>query len=173
MALFSGEVTLNVAVTAGEFNVLATPVDADQDGKLDVKKGSEFGTPFVIVDEEKTNLQDNSIVLDRMTPGDWISFKITVKNNSDIAVKCLPKIVKEDELSQYLSVSWRTNENEEFKSESTDALYIGAENGNNELTFEVKITLSKDMTAAQGAGKIGNIKYIVEAWQSNAEKPNT
>ena len=184
MALFSGEVTMNVAVTAGSFEVVATPADRDNNGELDFDRGStingqETGKPFVVVNNEETSFIDNEISLAKFTPGDWISFKIDVTNNSDIAIKCQPEIEKNsNDLTQYLEVFWRqdvdgttnafVNENNTPNAQAIEVL------PGKTITLEVKISMPENVTAAQLKNNAtGTIVYNVVAWQSNAEKPAT
>ena len=179
MALFSGEVTLNVAVTAGSFEVVATPVDSNNDNKLDVNRGSmingqETGKPFVTV--TSTDFDTNDISLAKFTPGDWISFKILVKNNSDIAILCQPEINKEDDkISKFLDVSWRLEGATDYINEASTPGSAAIEVDVGEtITLEVRISMDEKWTAADLKGyEKGNVQYNVVAWQSNAEKPNT
>ena len=174
MALFSGEVKLDVVVKAGEFDVVATPV-VDENGELEVNKGSVLGDD-VDAFVEVESVSGNTINLSKMAPGDWISFQIKVENNSDIAVKCQPKIVNEGDLAQYITIEWKT-ENGQYTSDTDSIMsipaYDSANPENSTKIFDVRITLSKDTTTAQGAGKEANVTYYVEAWQGNVEtNPN-
>lgn len=180
-AMFTADVGMNVVVKAGNFDVVATPVDADSDDKLDISRGSiingvETGTPFVVVNQNETDLLKNTISLANMTPGDWISFKIMVKNNSDIAILCQPEIERNDnDLSKFLTVSWRVDGSSTYITEADTPTSAAIPVTSKEtITLEIRIALDEKWTAADLKNfSEGQVNYYVHAWQSNvSENPN-
>lgn len=77
-ALFTSESSVNIAVTAGKVDVVATIGDP----QAAVLENSGLTSPNVTAKKV-----GNTVVLDKMTPGDVVTFKIHIKNNSTVAVK--------------------------------------------------------------------------------------
>ena len=77
-ALFSSEDSVNIAVTSGKVEVVATI------GELNAAVLENSGLTGPNVAASKNG---NTVTLDNMTPGDVVSFKIHIKNNSTVAVK--------------------------------------------------------------------------------------
>lgn len=92
-ALFTSNSIFNVAITAGNLKVTATPVDADQDGNVDFAVNTEFAGKLPI-GEASFDPQNNNITIVRMVPGDYVQFAINVKNEGNIAVDCSVKFAK-------------------------------------------------------------------------------
>ena len=93
-ALFTSEQTINVAVTAGNVDVVAeideTSIQTKSLG-LDTAYATyatrtDFENGGAVSFEENTDGSVNyqSLVIERMTPGDSIKFNIDVTNNSDV-----------------------------------------------------------------------------------------
>ena len=89
-ALFTSNSIFNVAITAGNLKVTATPVDANQDGAVDFAVNTEFAGKLPI-GEASFDSQKNDITIVRMVPGDYVKFAINVKNEGNIAVDCSVK----------------------------------------------------------------------------------
>ena len=93
LALFSGEAKMNVAVTAGELKVTATPIDGD-DGDNDVDFETATTIPGKLPMVVPT-ASGNTIGLSNMVPGDSVTFKVRVDNSGTIATECKVMIEQE------------------------------------------------------------------------------
>lgn len=82
-ALFTSEDKVNIAVTSGKVSVEATLSDPVES----VIEGSGVSSPNVVAE-----LDGNSVALNNMTPGDRVTFTITVENKSTVAVKYRTKV---------------------------------------------------------------------------------
>ena len=111
-AIFTGEASVNIAVTSGKVNVTAT-VDNLKLYSLDNIDTNTFtGT-----ETERTNegtflnngtatLSGNKLSLDRLTPGDRVTFVVSIKNESNVTIKYRTLFaVKDSGLFEALKVS--------------------------------------------------------------------
>lgn len=89
-ALFTKETSVNIAVTAGKLDVTAT-IDEDnvQYRSLNetFKKESELGRATHFANGGSAEFVDGKLSLKNMTPGDAVSFNVTVTNLGEVAVK--------------------------------------------------------------------------------------
>ena len=150
-ALFTSESQVNVAVTSGEVSVLATASNLQYTSDL----GSTIG---------QATLSDkaDSITVEGFTPGDRVSFDITVANESTVAINYRTVVTISDELAPALEVSFDDEKSEGHKSAWTK-LDAGAD--------PEKVTVSIYFPDADNnndyMGKTCNISYVVEAVQGN------
>ena len=116
-ALFTSKSETNIAVTAGNVDVVASvkdfklySVEANPNGTIVDENGGKYEY------EERTDdkfanggtaVQNGSVItLDKVTPGDKISFGIQATNNSDVAVQCryIIQCIEGEELMEGLVV---------------------------------------------------------------------
>ncbi len=161
-ALFTSESTVNVAVTSGKVNVVATIAEQ---GELQ----STLGEPL---HESTVTYGDGTVTLDKIVPGDFVEFSIAVENHSDVAIKyrTVLKAVEDNGLWDGLEVTATIGE---------DAVQLGygnwtemapaAEDGDNRIHI-VNVKVSLPETAGnEYQGKSCTFAYTVEAVQGNAE----
>ena len=165
-ALFTSESAVNIAVTSATVNVQATI------GELTLSS-TVGGVTTAGVDGKWVNggtakVDGDKITLDKMTPGDTVSFEITVTNYSDVAVKARTVYHAEGELFgdgglvvdgfgevQNTGVTlWKT-------------LAAASETGSVVETYSVSITLPED-AGNKYQNKTAAIQFGVEAVQGNA-----
>ncbi len=75
-ALFTSESTVNVAVTSGTVDVTATVEN--------FVKGSELGENL---SETDISYVGNSVTMNRIVPGDFVTFDLRIHNASNVTVK--------------------------------------------------------------------------------------
>lgn len=89
-ALFTKETSVNIAVTAGKLDVTAT-IDEDnvQYRSLNetFKTETELGRATHFANGGSAEFVDGKLSLKNMTPGDAVSFNVTVTNLGEVAVK--------------------------------------------------------------------------------------
>ena len=98
-ALFTSESGVNVAINSGKVEVSAhaenlylySPTCINTDGTVADGTNAATGTTFQN-GGTATITNGNEIVLDRMTPGDKVTFDIVVKNNSSVTIQYQTKI---------------------------------------------------------------------------------
>ena len=155
-ALFTSESEVNVTVTSGKVSVLATAGD--------VTYGSTYGSTLGNVTKN-----GNEIILENVTPGDFVDFTITVDNQSTVAVKyrTVVTISGDAELTGALVVSFGGKTSAEATS---DWATIGTDEG--DATVNVHISLPEDADN-DCQGKTCTITYVVEAVQGNYVEQTT
>ena len=111
-AIFTSESKVNIAVTSGKVNVTAT-VDNLRLYSLDnidlatltgtEKERTEEGT---FINGGTAGLTGNALTLDRLTPGDRVTFDVNIANNSNVTVKYRMRISIADDtgLANYLNI---------------------------------------------------------------------
>ncbi len=91
-ALFTSESKTNIAITSGKVEVVATIENFDvysptliwEDGT--VKDDTNAAAAGVFVNGGTATLEGAKLTLDKMTPGDKVTFQIKITNNSNVAV---------------------------------------------------------------------------------------
>jgi len=183
-ALFTSQSKTNIAVTSGNVDVVASvkdfklySVEANSNGTIVDENGGKYeyvdrtteGT-FV---NGGTAVQNGSMIeLDKITPGDKISFGIQATNNSDVAIQCryIIQCVEGEELMEGLVVYINDVPYQSLKSYTSawTALAVGesiTDNGNVEIVIELPVTAGNEY---QGKKDVA-INVLVEAVQSNAD----
>ncbi len=178
-ALFTSESKTNIAITAGKVSVVATfnnlktysGVELTGDPATDVvKETAEVG---VFTNGGTAKIENNELVLDKMTPGDKVGFDLTVKNESDVKAKCRT-IIKAAEDNGLFSGLKVTIGEEEFNGLTSVSSIEELEVGSEDKTVHVTIELPSD-AGNEYQGKSTKISYAVEAYQGNAaiEEPES
>ena len=150
-ALFTSESQVNVAVTSGEVSVLATASNLQYTSDL----GSTLG---------QATLSDkaDSITVEGFTPGDRVSFDITVANESTVAINYRTVVTISDELAPALEVSF-----DDVKSEGHKSAWTKLDAGADPEKVTVSIYFPDADNNNDYMGKTCNISYVVEAVQGN------
>ncbi len=168
-ALFTSESNVNIAVTSGKVDVVAsvdeTSVQTKQLDK-DYVDGIEntYGGGIVIA--------DGNITIPNIVPGDGIKFSIKVENNSTIAIKYRTVLTCTDAgLLNGLNIQINgQNYSGTFTGSSKVSAWTELAVGKTLDTIEVTIELEDRKDNNQYQGKSVEISYKVEAVQGNAEK---
>ena len=103
-ALFTSESGVNVAINSGKVEVLAyaenldlySPTCINTDGTVDNATDAATETTFKN-GGTATITNGNEIVLDKMTPGDKVTFDIVVVNNSNVTIQYQTKIALDED----------------------------------------------------------------------------
>ena len=151
-ALFTSNSEVNVTISSAK-------VDIDVEASGLVYK-STLGETLL----GSANLDGNVITLENLVPGDYVTFTLTVTNNSTVAVnyRALINVVENKGLLDGLVISY----NEAFAS-SWDVLAASTEeDGTTVKTVTVRIELPED-AGNEYQGKSCKLAYVVEAVQGN------
>lgn len=160
-ALFTSESQVNIAVTSGKVDVVASVEN------LKLRTTLTSGN---LAETSATN-DGNVITLDKIVPGDYVTFDIRIHNNSDVSVQYRTIITKVEDQGLWsgLEVSFDEVKFEGINAVKTDwkALAVGAD----DTIVKVKVALP------EGAGNIYQktsckFAYTVEAAQGNADMPS-
>lgn len=179
-ALFTSESKVNVAVSSGNVEVVATVKD------LKVYSPTRIdGTTKEITDATNAANNDtltfanggtattngNELVLDRMMPGDYVTFKIEVKNKSNVSIQYRTVIEKLADTGLWNGLVVKFNDVTYNGVNAKKTEWIKTEAGEGDFTVDVKIELP---TTAGDIYQDTSCKlaYTVEAVQGNADMPS-
>ena len=180
-ALFTSESTTNIAVTSGKVDVVATidkdslatysgenltgNAEADVD-KIKPTKDIDGGTNGKFITGGTATIDGGDLKLDKMVPGDKVTFTINVKNNSTVKVKYRTVFKKSADDGLF----------EKLKVTVDDVVFTGSENKNgiyrnllpetDPEAIKVSVELPSDVDNCQGTSC--TLTNVVEAIQGNA-----
>ena len=169
-AIFTSESKVNIAVTGGKVNVTAT-VDNLRLYSLDnIDLATLTGTEKErtaegkFLNEGTATLSGNTLSLDKLTPGDKVTFDIDIANNSDVTVKYRTLLsVRDSGLFEALEVSigGRT------AGSASDWTVKNAGEGiaSEQCSIELPVSATDEYQ-----GKSCQIDFIVEAVQGNVDE---
>lgn len=175
-ALFTSQSQVNVAVTSGNVDVVAS-VDGG------IKYTSSLGT--VLPQSGATLAEDgNTITISNMVPGDTATFNIRITNNSTVNVKYRTRFVQQNGADSELLKALKIQVEHVAENEvSTASLSRGAnsvvtpygklEPGSDDMLLKVTITMPEDVTAEKYEGVTCALTYMVEAVQANGKLDDT
>ena len=168
-ALFTSESKVNVAVTAGTVKVTATASEPELSSTL----GNN-------VTETSASLENNTITLDKIVPGDVVEFDIVIHNESDVTVnyRTALKLISGEKLWGGLEVTIEQEQTEDVPSvfaldgeEETDTVatpYGTMIPGCADITLHVTVTLPVE-AGNEYQGESCKFAYVVEAVQGNSD----
>ncbi len=177
-ALFTSESKTNIAVTSGKVAVNATlsdlrlfsgkadslvgDVSIDADNIIETTQDGKFTTGgTATLDDEKRNLTISNVV-----PGDKVTLKINVKNESNVNVKyrTIIKAVNNTGLFEGLTVKLA---NQEYHGNTLVSKYATLQKDSDDMVLDVEIGLPSDKKN-EFQDKSTTISFTVEAIQGNA-----
>ena len=173
-ALFTSKSSVNIAITSGNVEVTATatelkvylPKAVSEDGIADATDASDGESTFA--NGGTATLDGNTVTLKNMTPGDKASFKITVKNESTVAVKYRTRleVLSDEGLFSALKIDIGG-----FSGMNITPWQNLAADVRDVAEFECSVELPASATS-EYKNKTCAIAYTVEATQGNAETAN-
>ena len=174
-ALFTSQSRVDVAVTSGKVDVVAS-VDGE------ISYTSSLGT--VLPQSSATLAEDsNTITISNMVPGDTITFNIRITNNSTVDVNYRTRFGQQNgtgsDLLKALKIQVEHVAEDAAEDEpATASLMRGAnsvvtpygklEPGSDDMLLKVTITMPEDVAAEKYEGVTCTLIYMVEAVQANA-----
>ena len=186
-ALFTSESKVNIAVTSGNVEMIAA-IDNIQTWSLEDDKTSAGRTDGTFTQGGSASFDANtaSFTINKIIPGDKVSFDITATNESNVAVQYRYKIVCEEglELMSGLLVTINENEYNFLKSYTSPwasleaeasvpnvavSIELPAEAGNEFQELVTKITVTVE--AVQGNASVTGEKEVVffDLWDGTAD----
>lgn len=175
-ALFTSESKVNIAVTSGKVDFVATvsgltlysPTGIDQNGA--VVDSTTAATATTFANGGTATVDGNAITLANITPGDKVSFSIDVTNNSTVAIQYRTILACEMDNGLFAGLVVTINgEDYTGTTKVSDYTTVAAGSGN----FAIPVTIELPATAGNAyQGKSAKISYKVEAVQQNASTTN-
>lgn len=175
-ALFTDEAKTNVAVTSGKVDVVATveniqlysPKTIGENGTIldntNIANGNVFANGGTV------SVNENTVTLDKIVPGDYVTFDIVVENKSNVSIQYRTIIKKLEDTGLWSGLKVTIDEslyNGETKKSEWAELAVGAPN----MVISVKIELPAE-AGNEYQDKTCTFAYVVEAAQANAQMPS-
>ena len=176
-ALFMDDTKINIAVTAGNLEVIASI----EDGKLltqspgDQTEFSRNDGSFANGGSAMIDPEDSSnILISSMTPGDKLRFNIDVQNNSDIAIRYRVKWFSnasetDVDLADALNVTVQVNDELQLNMTERESAYYNVDAHGEITTLTVTVEFPDRADNNDFRGAKANLSFVVEAVQQYAE----
>ncbi len=177
-ALFTSESKTNIAVTSGTVDVTATILDlktysgVNLTGDATTDTISETAEAGKFTNGGTATLSDNTLTLDKVTPGDKVTFTIKLENKSNVAIKYRTVITceEDDGLLSGLEFTIGGTSFDGLKNKSVwKELSANETIEDNSLDCVVNLPSSAGNTYKE---KTCKVSYTVEAVQGNAATTN-
>ena len=172
-AIFTSESKVNIAVTSGKVNVTAT-VDNLRLYSLDnIDLATLTGTEKErtaegkFLNEGTATLSGNTLSLDKLTPGDRVTFNVNIANNSNVTVKYRMRISIADDTGLANQLKIKIGDYTGMGISAWEALEV--KSADKDLACEIELPTK---AADEYQGKACKIAFTVEAVQGNAETVN-
>ena len=177
-ALFTSESKTNIAVTSGTVDVEASiselktysGVDLTGDATTDTISETAEDGKFTNGGTAKINETTGDLELDKVTPGDKVTFQITVKNNSNVAIKYRTIISCEDDTGLFSGLEFTINENK-FDGLNNKSNWTQMASSGTIATLDCEVNLPSD-AENEYQDTSCKVSYTVEAVQGNAATSN-
>ncbi len=174
-AIFTSESKVNIAVTSGKVNVVATIPEKNLklSSLSDIDPVTFTGTT-VDRTAEKTflaggtaTLNGNTLTLDRIMPGDKAEFVIIIHNDSNVNVQFRTMVKAENDNGLFAGLNFKICESENVAVSSWQTMAVGAE----DIVYGCYVELPASAGNAY-QDKACNLVFAVEAVQANVKTKN-
>ena len=181
-ALFTSNSEVNIAVTSGKVNLIAT-IDEDSmqlysatpdvNGTLVDENGATYSYLNVTENQAFTNggtaaINGNALTLETVTPGDKVTFKINLTNNSNIPVQYRVKVACTYGTELFYGLVFGIDGTDFSKVISYTSAWNALE-AEEQITDPVEVSVELPISAGNRyQDKTCKIVYTVEAVQGNA-----
>ncbi len=156
-ALFTDEAPVNISVTSGKVDVVAT-VENYEYSYDDRLTGAN-------ADIKITENEDGTYAVENMLPGDKIDFDVKVTNDSTVAIQYQVNVIVEGELSEALETEISKGTQVLAQNEKTPWTYLKAGEQIEDISVNVQLPME---TTSVYQTKTATIAIIVSAVQGNA-----
>ena len=174
-ALFTSQSEVNVAVTSGKVNVIANINDLElysvvsnpTDGTIVDEYGFKYDQPKQndkFYNGGTATIAGNVLTLDRVTPGDKVTFNIKIDNNSDVATqyRTLVYCTENDGLLSGLEIGLNGNTFNGFAYTAWAPLAAGSDIADVAVSVELPVNKGNEYQETKAS-----LCFIVEAVQGN------
>jgi predicted ribosomally synthesized peptide with SipW-like signal peptide len=165
-ALFTSESKVNVAVTSGKVEVVATADNLQVGSSLDSALGeAKFETVAGI----------QTLTISNFVPGDYVSFDIHVQNNSNVGIKyrTVLSVTEEADTALFEALDVRFGENAaKYDGKTQRSAWVDLAPTNHPQKVTVTVSFPDAVNNNDFMGKTCTISYKVEAVQGNANAVN-
>ena len=163
-AIFTSESKVNIAVTSGKVDVVATIDETSAQTKQLYDEVYTAGKDHMYQGE--VEFTEDGLSLKKLLPGDGIKFNIVVKNNSNVTVKYRPIIGCANSTGLFEGLAFNVN-GAEYDGSTTISAYEVIEIGSNVVTVPIAIELP-EAAGNEYQDTSCSVYFKVEAIQANA-----
>ena len=163
-ALFTSEDSVNIAVSSGRLEVIATINDELSLSSFGVEcAGNTFANGGT------AKIEGDTLYLTNITPGDSVSFTISIDNNSNIAIQYRVGMSKKGDLAtQFTSEAVINNTTYTISGIPCATPWVAVEPNGTIGDVKVTVTLPESVTNNYQNSN-ASISFVVEAIQGNAQ----
>ena len=173
-ALFTSESKTNIAVSSGTVDVEATISDLKTYSGVNLTGNPEADTisetavngTFTNGGTAEINEITGDLELDKVTPGDKVTFQITVKNKSNVAIKYRTIISCEDDTGLFCGLTF-TIDGSKFDGLNNKSAWTTLTEDGTIATLDCEVNLPSD-AENEYQDTSCKVSYTVEAVQGNA-----
>ena len=168
-AIFTSESKVNIAVTSGTVKVTATVSDLNATSPEKITSEGTVVGGYVagFTNGGSADYNGNEITLTNVTPGDKVTFNITVKNESTVKVQYRTRVVASEDNGLFGALKIKIGDYTGMGISAWEALEVNS--ADKVLACEIELPTT---TADEYQGKACKIAFTVEAVQGNAETVN-
>ena len=174
-AIFTSESKVNIAVTSGKVNVVATipneslKLSSLKDIDMNTFEGTEVDrtTEGTFLTGGTATLSDGTLTLDRIMPGDKATFRIIVHNDSNVKVKFRTKVKAENDDGLLAGLKFNIGVADNAMVSAWQEMAVGAD----DIIYNCYVELPASAGNAY-MGKSCKLVFEVEAVQGNAKTTN-
>ena len=168
-AIFTSESKVNIAVTSGTVKVTATVSDLNATSPEKITSEGTVAGGYVagFTNGGSADYNGNEITLTNVTPGDKVTFNITVKNESTVKVQYRTRVVASEDNGLFGALKIKIGDYTGMGISAWEALEVNS--ADKVLACEIELPTT---AADEYQGKACKIAFTVEAVQGNAETVN-
>ena len=172
-ALFTSESKVNVAISSGTVDVVAqaselslySPTVIDSDGTFIDETNAATSDTFA--NGGTASIDGETITISNLTPGDKVTFSVSVRNNSNVSTKYRVKIACKQGLMLFSALDFKVGGEDFTRVRSYLSAWETLVVGVNPDTVEIEIAMP--VTAGNRYQNLSaQIAYTIEAIQGNA-----
>ena len=168
-AIFTSESKVNIAVTSGTVKVTATVSDLNATSPEKITSEGTVVGGYVagFTNGGSADYNGNEITLANVTPGDKVTFNITVNNQSTVKVQYRTRVVASEDNGLFGALKIKIGDYTGMGISTWEALEVNS--ADKVLACEIELPTT---AADEYQGKTCKIAFTVEAVQGNAETVN-
>ncbi len=177
-ALFTSKNEVNIAVTSGKVDVEATIGDlvtysgVKLTGNATTDKIEPTTTNGTFTNNGTAKIDDNNLVLDKVTSGDKVEFTITITNKSTVAVKYRTVVTCEKDNGLFPGLKFTVGDDEfDGLTHKSDWVSLSTSDSASVKVLNCSVILPSD-AGNEYQETSCTISYTVEAVQGNASTTN-
>lgn len=174
-SLFTSEATNNIVISSGKVDVSAEVSEFTTYSMDNAVTENKTDTIGYFANGGNATLTNGSLTLTNITPGDKVSYKVKVTNNSNLACSYRTSLLYSDDTGLFSGLKVKVSKGENDESPKT-TIYVGESESlavsSDPITYTVEVELPSDATS-EYMNKSCTLNFKVEAVQGNGRLVDT